>query len=48
VKLVVQPRQPWSERHAVVREPEAGVVGINPTSDASIRAADESGRPSRL
>jgi hypothetical protein len=32
--------------YIVAREPEADVVGVNPTSDTSIRAAD--GCPSRL
>jgi hypothetical protein len=32
----------------VTKEPEADAVGVNPTSDASIRAIDESGRPSWL
>jgi hypothetical protein len=32
--------------YIVAREPETDVVGVNPTSDTSIRAAD--GRPSRL
>ena len=34
------------EPYTVAREPEADVVGVNPTSDTSIRAAD--GRPSKL